>query len=592
MSQAHRLVAALAGALVAVASAGGVDAAPRRRAAHTARAAKRMKKPAPSVSDDLVARTRAAASNPGRTVLGEIRFVTEKRAYLDRGARDGLAVSQQLQLTRGARPFATCKVDTVSEHEATCIGARARVGDTFRPPGGSRESQAAPPALAPLVDEATLAARARELAETAYEKVDFTGERRTRSRSSATLTPGVAVWQSRPDPSGNYAQERLDGAISVLDLVGTGARFDAQFSAQRWNNPSALDRFRTGTASQFYLWQAEVSRRREEGGTVFAVGRLWPWHLPGVTLLDGVQLGQQNASRTMEGGVYGGTIPTAPAIAPSGDLWTGGAYGSLVQTGRGRALFRLAREEARVGIWHSAARGVVAEAELLGQTWLGPWSVAGGGRLRLAPAFSSRPVVERGYLDVGFRPALVFAGSAHVRYFGAPLSDEAVLRAVTPTLAGGVHAAVDARWDVSSWLAVGAFGGAHRDGDSGRHQIYGAAELRLPRCLGDAGGVSGGAEAQQGWLRGRTVYLQGIGRAGRRVQVLARLSASATSFETPAVTENLRELGGYLSIDATAASWLRLRAWSLLRLPYSQQDEPPPNSAVSLVFGSSLTGTF
>jgi len=589
MSQAHRLVAVLTSAAVAVAWAPAADAAHRHRPAH---AAKRTKKSPPSVSEQPATRPKAAESNPARALMGQVRFVTERRAYLDRGARDGLAVSQQLQLTRGARPFAACKVDTVSEQQATCVGARARVGDTFRPPGTSRKPPAAPEALAGLVDEATLASRARALAETDYEKVDFTGERGTRSRSSGSIAPGVAVWQSRPDARGNYAQTRLDGAISVLDLGGTGARFDTQFSAQRWSRPSALERFRAGTASQFYLWQAEVSRRREEGGTVFAAGRLWPWHLPGVTLLDGVQLGRQNATRTMEGGFYGGTIPTATAIAPSGDLWTAGAYGSLVQPGRARALFRLAREEARVGIWHAPLQGVVAEAEGMGQIWLGPWSIAGGGRLRFARAVSPRPVAERAYLDVGFRPTLTVAGSAHLRYFGPALFDDAALRAVTPTLAGGIHATVDAHWDVSSWLAFGAFGGAHRDGDSGRQQIYGAAELRLPRCLGEGGGISGGAEAQQGWLRGRTVYLQAFEQAGRRVQVLARLSASATTFETPAVTENLRELGGYLSIDATAASWFRLRAWSLLRLPYAQQDEPPPTSAVSLAFGSSVTGTF
>jgi hypothetical protein len=52
------------------------------------------------------------------------------------------------------------------------------------------------------------------------------------------------------------------------------------------------------------------------------------------------------------------------------------------------------------------------------------------------------------------------------------------------------------------------------------------------------------------------------------------------------------EIGGYLHIDGALASWLRLRAWSLIRVPFLIQGALPTDPTYGVVLGLSLTGTF
>jgi hypothetical protein len=340
------------------------------------------------------------------------------------------------------------------------------------------------------------------------------------------------------------------------------------------------------------LWEAEVSKRHADGNLVFAAGRIWPWHTPGLTLLDGFQIGRQNDARTVEGGAYAGLIPWALSLAPSVGAWASGLYGSLVQPGDGRSVFRLARQEARVGVWRGPSTGLVTEAEMLAQVWLGAWNLGGGGRLRLAPSMTAGPTIDRAYLDVGSRPTLAVGGGLHLRYFGAALADEAILRAETAALAGSLHVSADAHWDILSWLGVAGYAGTHRDRETGRSQNYGAAEIRFPRLARDRVSVSGGVQGEEGWLRGRLLYGQLVGRLGDSAQILARLSASATEFTTPNAVLNVGELGGYLHLDGAVAAWLRFRAWSMLRLPFLVQGEPPTETNLGVAAGLGVTGTF
>jgi hypothetical protein len=302
-------------------------------------------------------------------------------------------------------------------------------------------------------------------------------------------------------------------------------------------------------------------------------------------------VGRQNDSETAEAGVYAGLIPDALTVYPSGVLAVG-SYGALVQMGSTRSVFRLARQEARLGVWDAGGAGLVAEAEGLAQVWLGPWNLAAGGRLRRAPALGSAPVIDRGYLDVGARATLSLGGGLHIRYFGAGLSDGAALRAETPTLGGGLHATMDAHWDPFAWLGFAAFAGVHRETDSGRHEAHGAGEVRLPRLLSDRGGIAAGAEVEEGWMRGRLLYGQVLGNIGDRIQVLVRGSASATEFTVPETAANIHEIGAYAHLDGQVLSWLRVRTWSLLRVPFLVRGEAPTTPTTSVIAGGSLTGSF
>jgi len=535
--------------------------------------------------------TRSSARAP--STPGRVQFVTDKRAYLDRGAADGLTPGQALPLARGGRSAGSCTVDTTSDHGATCVGGRPRVGDTFRPTRIlAKKVQRRAAALAPVVDEETLVARAAIVSDGAIDKVDFSGKPAFRSHSTAEITPGFSVWFTRPDAQGgSYAQERIDGTIRGVALGFGGLHFDGAFSAMRWSAPAGQERFRAETPTQFYLWEAEVTRRVEEGGTVVAVGRLWPFHTPGLTLLDGVQLGRQNQDHTLEGGFYGGLIPTAASLTPNFDILTAGIYGARSQAGNKKSRLRFARQEARLGVWRGTTEGVVAEAEALAQAWVGPVVAGGGGRLRWATRDNGPPAIENAHLDLGVRPSLDSAAGLHVRYVGATtLLPDAPLRGEMPMTGAAVHALADARVDLSPRFGLAGNIGAHREGETGRHQAHGSIEARWPRLFGRGGGIWCGASVEQGWMQGENVYAQFVGRHSARVQVLARLSAGATRFDSGSGIWNLHEAVGSVSLDGAITSWLRVRAWSMLRAPILEQGAPPAAASVGGAAGLSIAG--
>jgi hypothetical protein len=537
-------------------------------------------------------KTDANGTPPARTSVNgpSVVFVTDKRAYLNRGARDGLKPKQTVPLSRGGRAAGSCTIETLAQHQASCAGARARIGDTFRLAAAAERVQPPVPKLPPRDDEATLRTRATAVAEAPYDLVEFNGAHTITGHAHAQLTPGIVIWHTQPGPNGDYTQLEIDGEVHVYDVAGTGANFDAAFSAMRWGGQAADGRFRPGTQSQFYLWEAEMSRRRTEGQTVFAVGRIWPWHTPGLSLIDGAQIGRRNEAQTIEGGAYAGAIPTELGVVPTFASWASGAYAALLQVVHGKGVFRLAREEARVGIGNAPQTGFVADAEALAQIWLGAWNVGAGGRVVRATTLAPQPTLDRAFVDLGARPTLAFGLGLHLRYFGGLLPPAAPLVAITPAgrMLGG---SADAHWDPSTWLGFAAFAGAHRDSQSALTEGYAAAELRLPQIF-VVGGLAGGVEADEGWLRSRLVYGQLAAHFGDRVRLLARMSVSSNEYTTPVTAPNLHELGGYLHLDGDIASWLRLRAWSLARLPLLIQGQLPGETTFGASGGLMLMGGF
>jgi hypothetical protein len=110
----------------------------------------------------------------------------------------------------------------------------------------------------------------------------------------------------------------------------------------------------------------------------------------------------------------------------------------------------------------------------------------------------------------------------------------------------------------------------------------------LPRVYD---GLAFGGEVETGWLRGWLAYSQLASRAGERIHLLARLSVSASEFQTPTTTPNLDEVGAYFHLEGVLANWLRLRAWSTVRVPFLVEGELPTGLSYGVVFGASLTGT-
>src|SRR5436190_1754540 len=173
------------------------------------------------------ARADAKSASPtrpsGRSDGPSVVFVTDKRAYLNRGARDGLRAKQVVPLSRGGRAAGSCAIETLAQHQASCTGARPRVGDSFRVTPAQERAQAKVPTLPPRDDETTLRTRAAAVADARYELVDFNGAHAAAGHAHAILAPGIVVWHNQPGPNGDYTLIELDGEVHVYDVAGTGA---------------------------------------------------------------------------------------------------------------------------------------------------------------------------------------------------------------------------------------------------------------------------------------------------------------------------------------------------------------------------------
>jgi hypothetical protein len=549
----------------------------------------------PGSAPRQAAREPPAARSPPTAHHGEVRFVTEKRVYLDRGASDGLAPGQSVQLTRNGRATRRCAIDLVADHAAVCHAAGARPGDLFRVAPRRPPARPAPRVveLPPVIDDQTLQARAQAVAAAPHEKVDFTGQGSASLPASITLGAGMTVWSTPAGSTGPNTSEELDVQLRRIRVGQGDLRLDAAFSVVTWQRRSAELRFRPDSPTQLYLWEAEISQREVDDRTVFAFGRVWPWHVPGVPVLDGVQLGRRNEAGTAEAGAYGGTVPTALSLVPTADTWTGGLYGALSQSGTKGDLFRFAREEARLGLRHSPTVGVVDEGEMLAGVSCGSWAADGSARLRYAAAVEHAPALEQAYLGLRLGDSASASGAVQLRYVGVAPEQQPLLVNELPALRGGYHASLNTSFGPRPWLQFGLSGSTHVDLDSDAHETDASLDVRFPRMFGATGGLWAGVAAAEGWMRSRSAYVQFLGRDQARVQILARLIATSNAFTTPTTTSltapaasDLTELGGYLQLEAAISARLRLRARGLVRVPVLiQGDAPSGSDSLAIVSG-------
>jgi hypothetical protein len=108
-----------------------------------------------------------------------------------------------------------------------------------------------------------------------------------------------------------------------VGLQGLGAA--ARASAVAWPARPDRARFRPDTSASFYLWDATLSYR-DHAGPVASVGRVRPWHTPGLVVLDGLQAGFATSGES-EAGFYAGSLPDLVTSAPS-HRYTTGLYGT------------------------------------------------------------------------------------------------------------------------------------------------------------------------------------------------------------------------------------------------------------------------
>lgn len=510
----------------------------------------------------LLAASSVSAATPAAT--GEVRFATARRVYLDKGEADGMRAGDKIAFSRNGRPAGSCTIDLLSGHDAACTARGPRVGDLFALP---RRAPAPPPTPAPLPAPEpadTVARRALAVAAAPQAKVDFVPQPRAAITPTATVAGGFAVWGATPG-NPQYVAESLDVAIAGVPIGSTSLRFSTAFSIVRMQT-AMLPRFRPGTTTELYLWNAEVSRREIDAQTVMAVGRIWPWHTPGLPMLDGVQLGRRSESGAAEGGAYAGFIPETLTLAPTFDAWTTGAYGALAQTGARGELFRLAQEEARVALRHSPTVGWVREAEAQASVELGELGFGGGARLRDAPEVDPHAGFERVDLEAWLRPAAGLSARAQARYLGVPPEQEPLLRDELPRVLGGYHGFASLSCDPGGAVGFAVNAEAHHESDGDLDELEAGGDLHLPALFGGTGGLWLGATVGEGWLQTRSAYLQAMVTAAR-LRLVGRFGGDVSRFAVPAGEAAVSELGGSLMLDGRLTRRLRLVARGLLRVP-------------------------
>ena len=207
---------------------------------------------------------RDAPRSTGQSVR-RVQFVTDHRAYLDRGAADGLVVGQWLPIARGVRAIGSCKIEGVGDHEATCIGARLRVGDAFRTPRTAAKRWPPAPALPPSSTRRRWR-RARRWSPKHHRQGRFQRQARL---SHARHRRGDAGVRGLVHPARRGVAPTCRNELTASSAASRSAPpgFASTARSRRCAGPRPLERFRAETPTQFYLWEAEASRRLQEGGT-------------------------------------------------------------------------------------------------------------------------------------------------------------------------------------------------------------------------------------------------------------------------------------------------------------------------------------
>jgi hypothetical protein len=499
----------------------------------------------------------AAATPHKRRTTGRVEYATQQRLYLEAGARDGLAAGQTLQLHRNGRAVGTCKIETVVETRATCLGS-GQVGDTFDLSPPATPPSAPVKMAAPPEPPEILARRRAALAAAQFEKVDFHAPPQLAAPPRASVTITHTSWLATG--AGPWHQERVDVSLRDVSLGGPYT-LDVDLSARHWSLRSGPVSFRPEDPTQLYVWEAAISRLPRDAGLALSAGRVRPRSVPGQVILDGAQAGW-NTGKGSEAGVFGGAVPDEVTLAPSLTHGTFGAYWAGQHAGSADATLRLFRHEARVAFVNTAALGRRVEGEALIQLWLTRFFEASG-NVRIGAGDHQAPgSLDAVRLDGNAQPFEDLSVTGGFRYEGLSIPE---LDGPGAVRYGGAarHADLSAQWDAAPMLRISAISGLTTDLTSHLTRRWIGPEVGSPRLLGGNAGVSLGYLEEQGWSQGRSGYLQLVTGQRSRVQVLARFSWFHTiSGLAPEPTDELALFG---SVRAQLARFVSLRLTAMGR---------------------------
>lgn len=539
----------LAAALVALALAAPASAAKKGRPAKKPPAAA-AKKPRPERTGN------GAVKSSANPELGTVTYLTASRAYLDRGKADGLAVGAELSMERRGQGAGTCKVDSVGDHVATCVGAGVRLGDAFRAHPREASGFGAPGVnRAPLSTAET--ARLREAVVSApVAQVEFRGgggpvvvaERRGFT-ADARLTDYGWV-----NGGSNFHQERADVAVRGAPLPW-GLRLDVDASALAWTHRPGTFLSPQTDFSQLWVRQAAVSGREPDRSLTFAVGRLWPWGAPGVAAVDGAQVGWRSADGSWEAGAFGGGVPDPFTTAPALDRSAFGGYFA----GRAGDRDALISHEGRISRMAAPEYGSRWEAEERVRAFLFR-ALDLGAEVRFGVGGAQAPwALDAARLDADWRIGESLRVDAAARYVGSEAIDLVAIGALAPGTRS-LHGDATVAYALTPWMTVSLLGSGARDLDQLVGRALAGAEVALPSMFGAAGGLSAGWLEERGWIGGRSPYVQFNVQPARAFRLLGRLTYADQSVVTPlGPGPQTQELALFVSAEYAINRWLTAR---------------------------------
>ena len=499
---------------------------------------------------------------PPNPELGTVTYLTASRAYLDRGRADGLAVGAELALERRGQGAGTCKVDSVGDHVATCVGAGVRLGDAFRARARETSGFGAPGVnRAPLSTAET--ARLREAVVSApVALVELRGgggpvvvaERRGFTADARLTDYG---WFNG---GANFHQERADVAVRGAPLPW-GLRLDVDASALAWTHrPGTFLSPQAGT-SQVWVRQAAVSGREPDRSLTFAVGRLWPWGAPGVAALDGAQVGWRAADGSWEAGAFGGGMPDPLTTAPELNRNAFGGYFA----GRTGDRSMLLSHEGRISRTAAPEYGSRWEAEERVRAFLFR-ALDLGAEVRFGLGGAQAPwALDAARLDADLRIGESLRVDAAVRYVGSEAIDLIAIGALAPGTRS-LHGDATVAYAPAPWVTLSLLGSGARDLDQLVGRGLGGAEVALPSLFGAAGGASAGWIEERGWISGRSPFLQFNVQPWRSFRLLGRLTYADQSVVTPlGQGPQTQELSLFVSAEYAITRWLTARCLAVGR---------------------------
>ena len=509
----------------------------------------------------------SSRSEASRT-SARVRYVTAKRAYLDAGALDGLARGELVKLTRNGRAAASCTITEVADHTAVCTTSDARVGDELplhaapAPPLAKVATLPPPPSPREIAD-----AQAR-LADASIPMVEFHDTSPRLSQGAPVLRLSIGHTAMVSFGGGNdFQQERIDVTLSGLDLHFLGLRASVRATALLYTDAPAATRFRPGDNLQIYVWQTEVSSREEGRRYVLSVGRIWPYHAPGLTVVDGVQAGWRSKEGDVEVGGVAGTVPDAMTLAPSLSRWTTGVYYGATHA-RPRRTVRLLRHEARLGV--RGADGVSPQLELEGlvQAWLAQIAdTALQTRATLSTSDWSSPHLEALRWSLNLHPKTWLRMLTSFRYLGPRPADFDAFATGLLSTGTWYYGDLSAMVDVGPRLGVSAIAGAAYDGSSQNDREWIGLDLNFPTLL-SAGVLSLGYREELGSLSGRSAHVQ-LATVRERYRLLVRLSYFGDVQSGTTGSATAHTIGLFATADARLLAWLNFRLSAMARFDVS-----------------------